>query len=307
MPRRSNGALAPSLIIFMTLSSWLFLSPALAQKADTELGSAPLRQLRRDYDPKSSRPLRIAKGHDTTIEKHPWQIAILDAVILSRSGKNEASQFCGGTLIARRWVLTAAHCVDNGTKSSELLILSGTASLISGGKRTTLLPNGFIVNPDWNPQTHENDIALLHLSDDAIGSSIAGWVTSDDDLVQRSVTITGWGATSWLKPPLKTNVLQEVSLPVASRELCNRKVSYDNQVKDTMICIGDYDHGGGDSCRGDSGGPATSVVGTDTKLIGIVSWGAPDRCGLPQMPGLYTRVSRYASWVRDNTATEVRW
>ena len=296
-------------IVVTYICNLAYCSSALCQQPGAAPGSEPLRQLRADYVAGTSRRLRIINGHDTSIEKHPWQVAILDTVTFGKSHSNVASQFCGGSLIATKWVLTAAHCVDNGTKPTDLFVLSGTATLLTGGKRAQIVPDGIILHKDWSRLTHENDIALLHLQDDAIGTPIAGWSPSEDDaMADRSVVITGWGATSWIKPPLKTSLLQEILLPVVAHERCNQPVSYGNgRVTEKMLCIGDFDHGGSDSCQGDSGGPATSTLDSGIRLIGIVSWGDPDRCGTAQMPGVYTRVSQYNDWVSAHTSKEVKW
>merc|ERR1712136_670817 len=73
-----------------------------------------------------------------------------------------------------------------------------------------------------------------------------------------------------------------------------------DQVYDTNICAG-YEAGGVDACQGDSGGPLVCYQQDDTNWVlhGITSWG--DGCAKARKPGVYTRVSKYISWINKTT------
>jgi secreted trypsin-like serine protease len=238
-------------------------------------------------------------GWPASIVKHPWQVALLAAAVPA----NERAQFCGGSMIADRWVVTAAHCVDGGTEPSQVEVLSGTSSIACGERvKVTKIE----VNPSWNPQTHDFDIALLEVEKNLSGLAITGLTSASEPAHLRAnstITVSGWGALAFGNS-LGTAQLQEVSIPFVSRETCNRPSSYDGKVTENMICAGRV-QGGRDSCQGDSGGPATTIVGTDHRLAGIVSWG--EGCGFPQKYGVYTRVARFSDWVRERTGNAVSW
>jgi secreted trypsin-like serine protease len=278
------------------------LSAVVTRTSDTgEVGSAPLKKVLAAHRAGQLRDGRIVGGHDTTIAAHPWQVAIVAAGI-----PNNLAQFCGGSIIAPRWVLTAAHCVDGGTKPEQISILTGTASLLSEGKRIDIVAGGILINKDWDLDTHEADIALLHAKEDLGGKAISGPKPDSDEKDGQDLVITGWGGLDWKQNPPRTNILQEAPVKFISRDLCNQKVSYNHRVTNSMFCAGDYVNGGFDSCGGDSGGPAATSSSPDARLVGIVSWG-DEHCGEPKKPEIYTRASQFIPWLRDKTGGEVKW
>lgn len=64
-----------------------------------------------------------------------------------------------------------------------------------------------------------------------------------------------------------------------------------------QICAGGIP--GKDSCKGDSGGPLMYENGRTWEVVGVVSFG-PTPCGLPNVPGVYTKVHEYNDWIRSN-------
>src|SRR5690606_22278407 len=61
----------------------------------------------------------------------------------------------------------------------------------------------------------------------------------------------------------------------------------------SMVCAG-FALGGIDTCQGDSGGP----LWRPGLQVGITSWGVG--CAAPNKPGIYTRLSTYAPWIRSH-------
>ncbi|XP_028042611.1 phenoloxidase-activating enzyme-like, partial [Bombyx mandarina] len=72
----------------------------------------------------------------------------------------------------------------------------------------------------------------------------------------------------------------------------NRKITLWNK----QICAGGVP--GKDSCKGDSGGPLMYENGRQYEVVGVVSFG-PTPCGLPDIPGVYTKVYEYLDWIRS--------
>nr|CAH0112022.1 unnamed protein product [Daphnia galeata] len=95
--------------------------------------------------------LRIIGGREATPGRWPWQVAILNRF-------KEA--FCGGTLIGTRWVLTAAHCLRK-----RLYVRIGEYDLVEDdGTEMDFRVEEVFVNPEYDPETVDNDVALLRLS-----------------------------------------------------------------------------------------------------------------------------------------------
>lgn len=211
--------------------------------------------------------------------------------------------FCGGSFIAERVVLTAAHCVVDAANKMKV---GGGITINSDHGRITLGDVEAVRrHPDYDPQTMDNDIAILFLKQaPAAGQNPIQTIepiamNRDDRLPQigRKATVIGWGNTTSYGA-LFDDELREVDVEVMGVSKCQQ--AYDN-VTMRQICAGDMAHGGVDSCQGDSGGPliATDAQGVK-KLVGIVSWG--DGCALAGKPGVYTRVSSYADWVDGEIA-----
>jgi len=289
------------LVLFYVLAGEAGSVPqANQQRTSAGRGSVPLVRVLTAYQKGESPEVRIVDGHDTTIEQHPWQVALLAAGVPD----NRRAEFCGGSIIGDRWVLTAAHCVDEGTQPGQVMILTDTASLADRKRPIPLALQGIIVHGKWNSSTRDSDIALLHSAVDLGGKRISGWKNPEEPNLGGEITITGWGAQAWHQSS-RTKTLKEAKVKYVPREVCNQRISYNGKITETMFCAGDK-NGGADSCQGDSGGPATieGAIGREL-LVGVVSWG--DECGVPNKYGVYTRISQFADWVAEKTSGEVRW
>lgn len=94
------------------------------------------------------------------------------------------------------------------------------------------------------------------------------------------------------------DILQEADLEAIPHEVCNSPPMFSNQIdRDRMLCAG-FAEGGVDACNGDSGS-ALLQRQDDGSLtqVGIVSFGSG--CARPNRPGVYTRVSFYTEWIRE--------
>ena len=218
--------------------------------------------------------------------EQPWMVALVDDGLDAYDGT-----FCGGTLIAPQWVLTAAHCIED-MRAAEVDVVVGRYQLSSSqGERIDA--THLIMHPDYS---EFNDIALIHLAAPATAGQPIPLVTYATEYLDDAATearVTGWGLIPEKGDEFYPDNLHGVSVPIITDEQC--KITYGRDVDNTVLCAG-FDSGGADACDGDSGGPLIVPDGNNWALAGVVSWG--DGCGLPGGYGVYTRVVSYEAWIK---------
>jgi secreted trypsin-like serine protease len=190
-------------------------------------------------------------------------------------------QFCGGTLVTRLKVVTAAHCMA-GEQPANLRVVAGRDDKQSAAGVTVKVARIW-VNPDFTNVESGSDVAVLTLA--ARIDYPTATIATDQAIYQPDTlsTILGWGRVKENGPT--SRYLLAAKVPVVPDAECT--VAYQHFSATSMVCAG-YRQGGVDACQGDSGGPM--LIGNT--LVGIASWG--DGCARPGKFGVYTRVASYA-------------
>ncbi|KAI7803892.1 putative serine protease 33-like [Triplophysa rosa] len=219
-----------------------------------------------------------------------------------------AGHICGGSIIARNWVLSAAHCFLNPSKVSSYRLNMGRHQLNGYSQFEMVSQVQRVVVPEGysNPQ-EGRDLALVQLRSPLTWSDrIQPVCLPHAGLQFDSGTlcyVTGWGHTQEGVSLNGTGALREVQVPLIDRSSCQSM--YKIQASDServnilsdMICAG-YMEGGKDSCQGDSGGPLVCPAVNGTWIqVGVVSFGLG--CAQRNRPGVYSKVSSFAGLIHS--------
>ncbi|KAF0752185.1 serine proteinase stubble-like isoform X1 [Aphis craccivora] len=238
---------------------------------------------------------RIVGGNNVSFGEWPWQISLRH--------QKQSIHKCGAVLINENWAVTTAHCVKNVPVTDIHLVFGKYDFLVKDelyGNVTRKLQT-VITHPKFKSNETNYDLALLKFDKPVkFQPNILPVCIPEDDFnfVGYSARVTGWG-TLYYGGHWPT-ILQGVTVPVVSNSVCERMflaAGYVKKIPDTFICAG-TEKGGFDACKGDSGGPMV-VQRPDKRWLvaGITSWGM--RCGEPNSPGVYMRISKFKDWINQ--------
>merc|ERR1712168_70086 len=221
---------------------------------------------------------------------YPWQAS------LQPQGQYHS---CGASLVSERWLVTAAHCVGYSPSYYKVVLGMHDKDSRKEGAPKMYGVDKVIMHEDYRYASgFPNDIALLHLSEDADLSSpyIAAVAMADKDedfAGNPNCYITGWGRLYGYGP--SPDVLQEANINVYSQSYCEQY--WGSSIGDYHTCVGEQYTSG--ACNGDSGGPMVCKVRGEWKLAGSTSWG---RSGCStSYPSVYARISYFRDWIAENT------
>merc|ERR1712106_162912 len=218
---------------------------------------------------------------------------------------------CGGTIINKRSVITAAHCLYEGQtlmqpSTHSLLVMIGEHSICDGANEggKVIKVEKVHVRSDYGTPRSANDFAILKLAEDIqFTANIKPACLPEKEKKDYSglwAVVSGWGGTVGYNPGAQVQQprqceLKETSVKIlkSSNELCTKTTDGDSKTRMCAFAKGT------DSCQGDSGGPMTVVENGKYALVGVVSYGAG--CA-SSYPGVYARVQNYLPWIKQLTA-----
>jgi secreted trypsin-like serine protease len=226
---------------------------------------------------------------------------------------------CGASFIGDKWVITAAHCVED-ANIEYLKVNVGEYDLSNGASNAKAIKHIYM-HPEYNEgSAFNNDIAVIELIEtvDNPAVTLLDYDTSKQlAMANSSVTVIGWGNRTAYGPEdevpagSQPDKLRQVELSLLSNEQCKTKLAQaytdldginylPSQVgiTDSMICA-EFLGGGKGSCQGDSGGPLLVNTNQGWQQIGIVSYGVG--CADAAFPDVYARVGSFTGWINSIT------
>ncbi|XP_038411955.1 atrial natriuretic peptide-converting enzyme isoform X3 [Canis lupus familiaris] len=230
---------------------------------------------------------RILGGRTSRPGRWPWQCSLQS---------EPSGHICGCVLIAKKWVLTVAHCFEGREDAAAWTVVLGISNLDHPSAFMQTRPvKTIVLHPRYSRAVVDYDISVVELSHAVRETSYvrpvclpgAQWAPEPDTYCY----VTGWGHTGH-RMPFK---LQEGEVRIISLEQC--QAYFDMKTITTrMICAG-YESGTVDSCMGDSGGPLVCErPGGQWTLFGLTSWGSV--CFSKVLgPGVYSNVSYFVEWI----------
>nr|CAH61460.1 trypsin [Lepeophtheirus salmonis] len=230
--------------------------------------------------PRMKQSGRIVGGDEVEPNSIPFQISFQTIT---------GFHFCGGSVMDKDTIITAAHCCD-GFRAEDVQIIAAEHDLFSiSGDEQKVGVSKITYHEKFGSHGTNYDVCLLKLKSSLdLNEKVKPVALPEKDQeFTGDVVVSGWGTIASNGP--SSPVLRSVTVHVVSDEDCSD--AYFGSTDETMICAAAP---GKDSCQGDSGGP----LAQDGTLVGIVSWGYG--CAAPGYPGVYGKVSKFIDWIVEH-------
>jgi len=255
---------------------------------------------------------RIVGGQASLSGEWPWLVTMQ----LARNDSTYYEHLCGGSLISKQWILTAAHCFESiwadflTSDPSFWRMRMGEHNMFEEDESQVEMDvEKIILYPARSPpETFNYDIALVKMVRPVQINEYVNVIclpTADEIFPTATRCLTaGWGHME--EAGVISNVVNHVSVPIVDQGDCNQLYANITEkirlnISDDMMCAG-VSEGGRDACQYDSGGPLVYYDRAELRwlLVGVVSTGYG--CARPGFPGIYTKVSEFIPWIEETIA-----
>lgn len=238
-----------------------------------------------EYNPA---PLAIIGGTQSKLGAHPYIVSLYNKSLIEMGSPDHyAKHFCGGALIDKDWILTAAHCVNTTSASGvgvvfnmvDLKLSSETSNRRKGSK--IIIHKDYVPTYTDKPSKSNNDIALIKLNKSFTGITPITLNKKALSTYLYKATTMGWGYTSLTTPGTKSPYLME------------GEVTIENLSSYPLVL---HSKGSPSPYSYDSGGPLVSKDGITEILVGINSSSTSNASD-----AYYVDVSDYIGWINGET------
>ncbi len=236
-------------------------------------------------------------------------------VFVSKPDQLLQRSFCAGSVIGDRWVLTAAHCVDD-LDLNSFMVNVGEFDLRDGAEAAIAVKEVYL-HPDWNSVFLNNDLALIELKE---AVDVEPILLADTQLVNEFINLDfdtiaiGWGDRQAFDVGEERDalnfpdLLHQVELNLMSNSQCSNEMTETLRslgelgsagivsITDAMICAG-FDGGGRGTCQGDSGGPLMVNSNGVWYQVGISSWGFA--CAQEGLHSVFAKPASALDWINS--------
>uniref|UniRef100_A0A6G5A7D1 Putative trypsin-like serine protease n=1 Tax=Rhipicephalus microplus TaxID=6941 RepID=A0A6G5A7D1_RHIMP len=244
----------------------------------------------------SSYKTMIVNGTEVKETQYPWAVFL-------------ATQFpsgqyaCGGTIITKRHVLSAAHCFFvNNEYAQKVTVSYGSVDRHSGQKVDA---SKVLIHKHFDNLTASNDIALLEVKYPfQFNKDVAPIClpTTPVKLVNKDAVVAGWG--SLYLGGQGVDFLRHTTVTFLPDQICS-VIFMGRRYSSVLQCCA-HKRGKG-ACKGDSGGPVMLRSATDRfQQVGIVSY-LIGTCGGDFNPQVYTRINAYIDWLTQAVSSSASY
>ncbi|XP_064480353.1 uncharacterized protein LOC135393931 isoform X2 [Ornithodoros turicata] len=246
----------------------------------------------------------VASGRtNEDLGKYPFAVAVF------RDNFHVLNFWCGGVLITRNTVLSAAHCFYGAPESTDFLLRVGSLNIANDDDSKRIIRRkvaSIHIHPEYEDGQHHADLAVLTLDEPINVSPTSAHLPClpEESSAPRvsTVTMLGWGDS--VSEGRVLTQLHEAEVDTVSNADCNRayqslptyQTEFPQGIDDKFICTAKVT---ASSCHEDSGGPLLRKLDlgkrTVFEIVGVVSNGV--ECGTSDHPGVYTEVVSFVPWI----------